>query len=201
MKIFARFFWLAAAVFSVAATAAAADSTAGKTLYDAKCLVCHGVGGASAIPANPILAGQHVEYLRVETKAFRDGTRYNPVMTPMGAGLTDADIDNIAQYLSEQTPVIAGATDERLARSGERLYRGGDIARGVPACAACHSPTGSGIAPTYPLLSGQYAEYIASTLRDYAAGTRANDVMTPIAQRLSEDEISALAAYISGLSY
>ena len=179
---------------------AAADLRAGGEKYRAVCASCHGVNGASVIPTQPILAGQHLEYLSVQTRLYRDGGRENAVMGAMAKGLSDEDIQNIAAFLSAQAPVIAGAGDMELARSAEALYRGGDLARGVPACSACHGPAGAGIPPDYPRLSGQHAEYVDATLREYAAGARANSVMGPIAARLTEDEIRALAEYISGLA-
>lgn len=176
------------------------DAAAGKTIYDAQCASCHGPAGGSVVPTQPILSGQHAEYTAAQIAAFRDGARANPIMAPLAANLTDADIANIATYLVSQTPVIAGAADLELAQSGEKLYRGGVIEAGIPACAACHGPAGQGIAPHYPRLSGQYAEYTASSLREYASGARLGDAMNDIAARLTEEQIESLSAYISGLA-
>ena len=192
---------LAAGFSAWAQESAPVDLKAGAAKYQATCASCHGVNGASVVPAQPILAGQHAEYLEVQTQLYRDGERQNAVMGAMAKGLTDDEIRDISAFLAAQTPVIAGAADMELARSAETLYRGGDIARGIPACGACHGPAGAGIPPQYPRLSGQHAEYVAATLREYAAGTRENNVMTPISSRLTEDEITALAEYISGLSH
>ena len=193
-----------AAAFACAAFAqeseAPPDLQAGAAKYGEVCAACHGPNGASVIPANPILAGQHSEYLAAQTRLYRDGGRQNPVMGAMAKGLSDEEIRDIAAFLAARPPVIVGAADVELARSAEMLYRGGDLARGVPACAACHSPTGAGIPPVYPRVSGQHAEYAAATLREYANGTRENDVMAAIAKRLSEEEIVALAEYLSGLA-
>ncbi len=176
------------------------DAAAGQTLYEAQCTVCHGVAGASAVPTQPILSGQHAEYTAAELRKFRSNERKNPIMSPMSTNLSDEDIANLAVYLAEQKPAIAGANDLSLAQSGEKLYRGGDLAAGIPACAACHNPVGAGIAPLYPRISGQYAEYVASSLREYANGSRSGDAMNSIAAELSEEQINALAAYISGLA-
>lgn len=177
-----------------------ADLKAGAEKYQAVCAACHGINGASVVPAQPILAGQHAEYLAAQTRLYRDGERQNPVMGAMAKGLSDDDIRNISAFLAAQTPVIAGAGDMELAKSAEALYRGGDIARGAPACAACHGPAGAGVPPDFPRLSGQHAEYTAATLREYAAGARENEIMKAIAAQLSEEEIRALAEYISGLA-
>lgn len=191
---------LAAGLSQSAGAQGGADAKAGGEKYQTTCASCHGVNGASVIPSQPILAGQHPEYLSEQTRLYRDGGRKNAVMGAMAKGLSDEEIDNISAFLAAQTPVIAGAADMDLARSAESLYRGGDIARGVPACAACHGPAGAGIPPEYPRLSGQHAEYVAVTLREYASGARENDIMRVISLRLSEDEILALAEYISGLA-
>ena len=195
-----RFFSLSAFALALAAgfsawaqESDAADLRAGEAKYQAACASCHGVNGASVVPSQPILAGQHAEYLEVQTQLYRDGGRENAVMGAMAKGLSDAEIRDISAFLAAQTPVIAGAADMELARSAETLYRGGDLARGVPACAACHGPAGAGVPPQYPRLSGQHAEYVAATLREYAAAARENNVMTPISTRLTEDEITALA--------
>lgn len=176
------------------------DSAAGKALYEAQCLSCHGPAGASVVPTQPVLSGQHAEYTAAQLKLLRDGGRKNAIMSPLAANLTDEDIANLAAYLAAQTPVVAGAVDMELARSAEKLYRGGDLEANIPACAACHGPAGAGIAPHYPRVSGQYAEYIASSLREFAGGARQNTEMNAIAARLSEEQIDALAEYISGLA-
>lgn len=176
------------------------DISAGRQLYDAQCAVCHGPGGASIVPTQPILAGQHAEYTASQLRKFRDGGRKNAAMAPFVVNLDDDDIADLAFFLAQQMPVIAGAADMNLAKAGEKLYRGGDSGANIPACAACHGPAGEGIAPLYPRLSGQYAEYVALALRQYASGERQADAMTGIAAKLSDEEIEALASYISGLA-
>ena len=191
---------LAAGVPARAQETAPADVKAGGVKYQSVCASCHGVNGASIIPAQPILAGQHFEYLSAQTRLYRDGGRQNAVMGAMAKGLSDEDIRNISAFLSAQNPVISGAGDMDLARSAEALYRGGDVARGIPACSACHGPAGAGVPPDYPRVSGQHAAYAAATLREYAGNTRENNIMSAIAARLTEDEILALSEYISGLA-
>ena len=176
------------------------DSAAGKALYDAQCLSCHGPAGASVVPTQPILAGQYAEYTAAQLKLLRDGGRKNLIMSPLAANLSDKDIADIAVYLAAQTPVIAGAAKTELAKSGEKIYRGGVIESAIPACAACHGPAGAGIPPHFPRISGQYAEYTASSLRQYASGERENAIMNPIAAKLTEEQIDSLAEYISGLA-
>lgn len=202
-SIFATSLAASLAVFSflpAAAQETIGDAKAGKVLYEAQCLSCHGPAGGSVVPTQPILAGQHAEVLETAMREYRDKTRNNAIMAPLAANLSDEDIANVAVYLSEQTPVVAGAADMDLAKSGEKLYRGGILVEGIPACAACHGVAGRGLTPHYPLVSGQYAEYTAAALRDYANGNRPNLVMQAVAQKLSEEQINALAAYISGLA-
>ena len=90
---------------ALAATAAhAVDPAAGKAKYEATCVACHGAAGISTAPIYPNVAGQKEEYLVTQMKAFRDGSRPNPIMAPMAKGLTDTDIVNIAAYLSALKP-------------------------------------------------------------------------------------------------
>jgi cytochrome c553 len=92
-----------AAVFA-AGTAHAVDPAAGKAKYETTCIACHGANGVSIAPIYPNVAGQKDEYLVAQMKAFRDGSRQNPIMVPMAKGLTDIDIANISAYLATIKP-------------------------------------------------------------------------------------------------
>jgi cytochrome c553 len=81
------------------ATLAAGDAAAGKA-KSAVCAGCHGATGISAAPIYPNLKGQKEAYLVKQLKAFRDGTRSDPMMSPMAKPLSDADIDNLSAYYS-----------------------------------------------------------------------------------------------------
>jgi cytochrome c553 len=172
------------------------------------CAACHGADGNSAAPANPSLAGQHAEYISLQLTHFKDGTRSNAVMTGMVASLAPEDIKSLGAYFAQQKPKGLAAKDPALVSVGQKLYRGGNAATGVPACAACHAPTGAGIPARYPRLSGQYAEYTLAQLQAFKAGQRGMDkedkdingrVMAQIAGRMSEAEMRAVADYAAGL--
>lgn len=103
MKLYA----LAGIALAVACTlpaARAADPVAGQKLFQATCAACHGTNGISVAPIYPNLAGQKMEYLVAQLKAFRDGTRVNPIMNPMAKHLSDTDIANLAAYISNLKP-------------------------------------------------------------------------------------------------
>ena len=176
------------------------DEKAGAALYQQQCQVCHGVAGASIVPTQPILAAQHAHYLANELRKYKSGVRKNAVMSAQAANLSEADMDNIAHYLSKQAPVIAGADPAADMSIGEELYKHGDLARGVPACNACHGIIGEGIMPHFPRISGQHAPYVELSLRAFASGGRESKEMGLIASKLTEAEIKSLAAYISGLT-
>ena len=179
----------------------------GQQIASQVCAGCHNADGNSTIPANPILAGQHAEYITkqlIDYKA-RDNMpaeRNSPVMAAMVAPLSPDDMKNLGAYYTSQNPKPGVAKDKKLAEQGEKIYRGGNIESGVPACAGCHSPNGVGIPPFYPRLAGQHAEYTVAQLRAFRTEQRANDVnsvMRGIVTRMSEKEIQAVAEFISGL--
>jgi len=85
----------------ISASALAGDVEAGR-IKSAMCASCHGVNGISMSPLWPNLAGQKEQYLIKQIKAFRDGTRQDPMMAPMVAALSDADIENLAAYYASQ---------------------------------------------------------------------------------------------------
>jgi cytochrome c553 len=159
-------------------------------------------------PANPNLAGQQAEYVSVQLAHFKDGTRSNPIMAGMAANLSRQDMTALGAYFAEQKPKGLAAKDPNLVAAGQKLYRGGNAATGVPACAACHTPTGIGIPVRYPRLSGQYADYTFAQLQAFKASQRGLDkqgkdvngrVMQAIAARMSEQEMRAVADYAAGL--
>lgn len=184
---------------------AAPDAQAGSKIAQQVCAACHGADGNSVLPANPILAGQHPEYLYKQLMDFKatDGekpARQNAIMAGFAATLSEADMRNVAAWYASQTMKPAAATDKDLAEQGRAIWRGGIAAKGVPACAGCHGPTGAGIPVQYPVLGGQHAEYTAAQLTAWRQGQRGNSVtMSEIAARLSDGEIKALAEYAAGL--
>ena len=171
------------------------------------CAACHAADGNSAIPANPIIAGQFPEYLDKQLNDFKAAgnkkpARVSPVMNGMVANLSAEDMKGLAAYYAGQKAKPAKANDKDLAALGQKLWRGGNAASGVPACAGCHGPTGAGIPAQYPRLSGQHVEYIATQLKLFREGARSNDpggVMRGVAARMTEREINAVAQYAAGL--
>jgi cytochrome c553 len=166
------------------------------------CAACHGADGNSINPIWPSLAGQNAGYLIEQMEHFKAGVRENASMAPMVAGLEPADMEALATWFAAQAPRIQAVAAEDIT-NGQKLYRGGDAARGVPACMACHGPGGAGnAAAKYPALRGQHADYTVLQLKAYRDGTRATDpnaMMRTVAARLSDDDMLALARYISGL--
>jgi cytochrome c553 len=184
------------------------DLAIGETLYSAgdasrgvvACITCHGPKGQSAISTWPKLSAQHAAYTSKQLKNFKEGTRANPVMMGMAATLTEQDMNNIAAFLAKQEPSLGVAQNKDTIELGQSIYRGGIAAKGVPACAACHSPTGAGIPNQYPLMGGQWAEYNAAQLVAFREGTRKNSSqMTTIATKLSDQEMKAVSDYMAGL--
>lgn len=169
----------------------------------AMCAGCHGPDGNSMVPMFPKIAELDAIYITKQLRDFRDGRRQDPMMAPMAAALSDEDIRDISIYFSAQkrTLDIPAAPPEVVAR-GEALFRGGRGAS-VPACAGCHGARGDGMPQAgYPYLRGQHADYVAKQLRDFKSGARNNDaakMMRATTARMTDEEIDAVAQYISGL--
>lgn len=170
----------------------------------AACAGCHGVDGNSMVPMFPKLAGLESGYIVRQLKAFKAGTRTDPVMGSFAMGLSEQDMKDIAAYYSahRRTLDIPGAPPEVIAR-GEDIYRGTRKNASIPACSGCHGSNGDGMpqAP-YPYLRGQHAQYIAKQLRDFKTEARKTDaakMMRITALRMTEEDIDAVAHYIAGL--
>ena len=166
----------------------------------AACMACHTADGTRGLPANPILQGQHAEYLVKQLTEFKAGKRANAIMSGMAAPLTHEDMVNIAAFYNSKPAVTGAARNKDTVSLGEKIYRGGIAAKQVPACAGCHAPSGAGMPAQYPRLGGQHADYTEAQLVGFRSGARANSAqMTTIAARMSDKEIKAVSDYIAGL--
>lgn len=182
--------------------AQAGDAAAGKAKA-ATCAACHGPDGNSVNPEWPKIAGQHASYIETQLTAYKEGThRSNALMAPMVAPLSEQDMKDLAAYFATM-PASGGNADAELVELGEKIYRGGKQATGVPACMGCHGPAGMGDPRAqFPRLAGQHAVYTRAQLEAYRLGTRSTDpqrMMRDIALKLTPDEMAAVASYISGL--
>ncbi|WP_266171424.1 c-type cytochrome [Dyella subtropica] len=184
-----------------------AKAGAGKA---AVCAACHGAQGVAIAPNFPNLAGQSATYLYVQLKEFHDSQRTDPVMTGQATALSDDDMRDLASYYASLTPKPAGQAD--TSSRGAQLYLAGDPTQGIPPCQACHGPAGLGPQPhpstapqppwaTFPHLRGQSGLYLTKQLDDFKRGTRAGSsnakVMHGVAQTLSDEDMQALASYLS----
>ena len=207
-----RAFALAAAILALptivaAQGAARPDPAKGQSIANQVCVACHAADGNSELAANPKLAGQFPEYLHKQLANFKpaDGKkaeRDNAVMAGMVANLSDADMRNVAAFYASQKLKPETAKNKMLVAQGQKLYRGGNLATGVAACAGCHGPDGAGIPSQYPRIGGQYAEYVEAQLKAFRSGARANDpngMMRDVAAKMTEPEIKAVAEYVAGL--
>lgn len=194
---------LSGLAISVAASAWAegGNAEAGKT-KSATCAACHGADGNSVNPEWPKLAGQHPSYLLKQLMNFKNDERVNPSMSPMAKPLGDQDMADLAAYYSSQV-MKSGEADQSKVALGEQIYKGGNNATGVAACAACHGPTGAGNpAANFPAINGQHAAYTKNQLNAFRKGERANDagkMMRNIAAGMTDAEIEAVSEYIAGL--
>lgn len=191
------------------------DAKVGQTKA-AACGACHGLDGNSSDAQYPKLAAQHERYIARQLALFKTGERENPIMMGMAAALTPQDMRDVGAYFVSQK-TLPGVADDTAIKTGpnqgmkfyavgERMYRGGDAARAIPACMACHGPTGAGNpGPAYPNLGGQHAAYVSAKLTAFRGGLvwgkkeYENKVMSQVAKNLTDEEIQALATYVNGL--
>ena len=180
--------------------AAKADLVKGEAIATQVCSACHTADGSRGSAANPIIQGQHPEYLVKQLQEFKSGKRKSAVMQGFAASLSDDDMRNMAYWVASKSAKPGFAKDKELVALGERIYRGGIADRQIAACAGCHSPNGAGIPAQYPRLSGQHADYTAAQLNMFRDGSRGNSLqMTQVAAKLNDKEIKAVSDYIAGL--
>ena len=184
----------------------------------ASCTSCHGEDGNSMVATFPKLAQQHSSYLEQQLRAFKTGSRNDPMMSPMAQALSDEDIIDISAYYATQKispntlPVLESDDDndkpagkketiQDIIAQGSNLYRNGDLKSEVSACIACHGPFGEGNKPaSFPALKSQHADYLIKTLTDFKSGSRSNNpenIMYMIAKKMTDEEIKAVSYRIS----
>ncbi len=185
----------------------APDLAKAKETAESVCVACHSADGNSLAPENPKLAGQHEDYLYKQLREFKGWNgaapvRENAIMGAMVAGLEDADMKGLARYFASFELKPETSKNLETMELGQKIWRGGIIAKGVPACAACHGPAGAGMPAQYPRLSGQFSEYTAAQLKSFRDGGRENDpnrMMRMIALKMTDAEMNAVADYSAGL--
>lgn len=190
----------APATAAEAAAPAKPDVAKGQAIATQVCAACHTFDGSRGSPANPILQGQHPEYLAKQLAEFKEGKRKNPIMSGMASTLSEADMKNVAAFYATRESKPGFAKNKELVQLGEKIYRGGIADKQVPACAGCHSPNGAGNPAQYPRVAGQHADYTEAQLNAFRGGARDNSAqMTAIAARMSDRELKAVSDYMSGL--
>ncbi len=185
---------------SINAQAEEAAAKSAQQTVNNVCAACHAPDGNSVITLNPKLAGQHPDYLEKQLTEFKSGKRANAVMSGMAGALSEAEMKELAIYFSSKKTALGKAKSNGAGSAGEKIYRAGNAATNVPACAACHSPNGAGLPKQFPRLSGQHADYTLAQLKAFRSGERANaPMMMAIAAKMSDAEMVAVADYIQGL--
>ena len=203
MKLLLLSLALAAAGAVQAATPAAPakpDLASKGQVLSAACQACHLADGSRGLPANPILQGQHPEYLAKQLAEFKSGKRKNAIMSGMVAALSDSDMRDVAHFYAGKSAKPGFAKNKATVELGQKIYRGGIADRSIPACAACHGPSGAGLPVQYPRLGGQHGDYVEAQMLAFRSGARANNAqMTGVAAKMNDVEIKAVSDYIAGL--
>lgn len=204
---------VAAVALTISGAATAGDVAAGKAKAPV-CGACHGMNGEGnpAFPdpmnpgktkAVPSLAGQNAGYTAKQLQDFKSGARKDALMTGQALGLSDADMANLGAYYATVAGKAGSAGDADLVAKGKALYQGGDMARGVSACMACHGPDAAGNdGARWPALSGQLEGYTVAQIHAFRDGSRTNDansMMRDVAARLTDADVAAVTAYLASL--
>lgn len=187
------------------AWAQAGDPEQGKA-EAAVCVACHQADGMGMnVPGGeswPRLAGMNADYLAKQLHDFTSGRRENMTMMPFANMLDDQQIADVAAYYSQMEPTGAdgGEVEDEVLVRGEQLAQRGDWDEYIVSCKSCHGPGNQGVGDVFPGIAGQQAGYIEDQLHAWQNGTRSNDpqdLMVSIAQRMSDEDIHAVAAWLA----
>ncbi|WP_108260130.1 c-type cytochrome [Mangrovicoccus ximenensis] len=148
------------------------------------CRTCHGLEGYAKIPIAPHIGGEPAGYLRRQLDAFRDGSREHEMMTIVAKGLTDRQVLDVTAWYEAQDATATLTADPS----------------GAPElCSSCHGVDGIAIAPDAPNLANETAMYVDTQLKAFRIGKRHSEIMGPIAEGLSDEEIRAAADWYAGV--
>lgn len=185
--------------FLVAGPAFADDAEKARTIVATVCAACHGMDGNSTVPTFPKLAGRHPEYIVRELNEFISGRRKSDIMAPIIAVLDPDDFKPLGAYFGSQKPTPGTVLDPKAAAEGKKLYLDGNEQTGVPACGGCHGPDAQG-GKRFPRLAGQHQEYLIQQLYNFRTNVRnTTRIMREVSARMTDDEIKAVAEYLTGL--
>jgi len=189
-----------ASASEAAPASAKPDLAKGQAKSTEVCAACHTSDGSRGSPANPILQGQHPDYIFKQLVEFKTDKRQNPVMKGFASSLTEQDMKNVAAFYGTKQAKAGFSKNKELVSLGEKIYRGGLADRSIAACASCHSPNGAGMPSQYPRLAGQHADYTEAQLNAFRSGARKNSPqMTGLTLQMTDKEIKAVSDYIAGL--
>jgi cytochrome c553 len=197
-----RLVWAASLLALIATGAVAADGQArAEEIVQGKCFICHGMDGESSSPVFPRLAGQNAAYIARQLADYKAGKRVSTTMQPMVDDLAPDDFAALGQYFAARPTHKHAVDDPELAQMGAFIFKRGNPYSGVAACSSCHGANGHGTT-TLPRLAGQHAQYVEKQLKEFNSRARTNDnaVMHSVASKLTELEVKAVSAYISGLN-
>ena len=171
------------------------------------CTACHGEQGKAGPDGYyPRLAGKPAGYLYNQLQNFKQGRRHYDLMARLIDPLSDAYLQDMAQYFSAlkvpyPAPALqANSASPALLARGQVLARAGDTSKGLPACVACHGDQLTGVAPAVPGLLGLPLDYLNGQLGAWQSGQRrahAPDCMAQVVQRLSPQDLMAVANYLA----
>lgn len=172
----------------------AVDINAGKNLAQERCSSCHGMDGRGMKESVPNLAAQPAEYLVDALFAYRDGRRQHAELEQMAAGMSDADIRNIAGFYSS-LPQLEPLPVSLDTMAGNSLYAEGEEVAGI--CADCHGKNGYSLEPGVPSLAGQQPSYLILSTLEYVSGSRGHAGIDAMLEGLQRQDIEKMAMYFA----
>ena len=169
----------------------------------AACATCHGARGEGSA-AFPPLAGNGAAYLLAQLQAFADGSRAQPIMGPIAKALKPQQRADVVAFYAALPHVQRTVTvpPPEPSDAGAWLAQRGRWADGIPACAQCHGPAGLGVGEHFPAIAGLSAAYMqtqVSAWKNKARPPGPLQLMSSVAQKLTDQDLTAVAAYYAHL--